>query len=117
MVSSVDDIVLSIISLVVNTCSVVDLFLRYAAWDMGIAKSNLQFIFFIIQTANIFIRTDKRIIGQRFYVGLFGFLGFSCAVKVPRVISFCCFPMTAILLSAIFSNTTSAEKLISSTSI
>ena len=71
MVSSVDDIVLSIISLVVNTCSVIDLFLRYAAWDMGIAKSNLQFIFFIIQTANIFIRTDKRIIGQRFYVGLF----------------------------------------------
>ena len=117
MVSSVDDIVLSIISLVVNTCSVIDLFLRYAAWDMGIAKSNLQFIFFIIKTANIFIRTDKRIIGQRFYVGLFGFLGFSCALKVPRVISLCCFPMTVILLSAIFSNTTSAEKLISSTSI
>ena len=31
-ISSVDNIVLSIISLVVNTCSVVDLLLRYAAW-------------------------------------------------------------------------------------
>ena len=32
-----DGIVLSIISLIPNTCSIVDLFLRYAAWDMGIA--------------------------------------------------------------------------------
>ena len=44
-VSSVDDIVLSIISLVANTCSATDLFLRYAAWDMGIAESNLELIF------------------------------------------------------------------------
>ena len=62
-VSSVGDTVLSIISLVANTCSVVDLFLRYAAWDMGIAESNLELILFIIQTANTFLRTDKRIIG------------------------------------------------------
>ena len=34
-VSSVDDIVLSAISLVGNTCSVVDLFSRYAAWDIS----------------------------------------------------------------------------------
>ena len=68
-VSSVDDIVLSIISLVVNTCSVVDLFLRYAAWDMVIAESHLKIILFIIKTATIFLRTDKRIIGRRFDVG------------------------------------------------
>ena len=47
-VSSADDIVLSIISLVANTCSVVDLFLRYAAWDMGIAESNLELILFLL---------------------------------------------------------------------
>ena len=40
-----------------NRCSVVDLFLRYAAWDMGIAESNLELIRFIIETANIFLRT------------------------------------------------------------
>ena len=62
-ISSVDDIVLSIISLVANTCSVVDLFLRYAVWDMGIEDSNLEFTLFIMQTANIFVRTDKIIIG------------------------------------------------------
>ena len=54
-VSSVDDIDLSIISLVANTCSVVDLFLRYAAWDIGMAESNLELILFIMQTANIFL--------------------------------------------------------------
>ena len=110
-VSSVDDIVLSIISLVANTCSVVDLFLRYAAWDMGIAESNLELILFIIQTANIFLRTDKRIIGRRFDVGPFGFPGFCSALKIPCVISFGCFPVTAISLyiAAIFSYTTSDE--------
>ena len=40
-----------------NRCSVVDLFLQYAAWDMGIAESNLELIRFIIETANIFLRT------------------------------------------------------------
>ena len=45
-VSSVDDIDLSIISLVANTCPVVDLFLRYAAWYMGIAETNLELILF-----------------------------------------------------------------------
>ena len=40
-----------------NRCSVVDLFLRYAAWDMGIAESNLELIRFIIETANIFLTT------------------------------------------------------------
>ena len=54
-VSSVDDIVLSIISLVANTCSVVDLFLRYAAWDMGIADSNLELILFIFFYINYII--------------------------------------------------------------
>ena len=102
-VSSVADI-LSIISLVANTCSVADLFLRYAAWDMGIAESNLELTLFIIKTANIFLRTDKRIIGRRFDVGPFGFPGFCSAVKIPCVISFGCFPVAAILLyiSAIF---------------
>ena len=64
-VSSVGDTVLSVISLVGNRCSVVGVFLRYAAWDIGIAGSNLELILFIIWTANIFLRTDKRIIGQR----------------------------------------------------
>ena len=36
----------------------------YAAWEMGIAESNLKLILFIIQAANIFLRTVKRIIGQ-----------------------------------------------------
>ena len=109
-VSSVD-IVLSIISLVANSCSVVDLFLRHAAWDMGIAESNLQLILFIIQTANIFLRTDKRIIGQKFDVGRFGFSGFFGGFKIPCVISFGCFLVGAVLLyiSAIFSCTPSGE--------
>ena len=67
--SSVDDSVLSIISLVANTYSVVDLFLRYAAWGMGIAESNLELINLIIQTTNIFLRTNKRIIGRRLVLG------------------------------------------------
>ena len=67
-VSSVDDIVLSIISLVANICSVAYPFLRYAAWDMRIAESNIELIVFIIQTAHFFLRTDKRIIGPRFDV-------------------------------------------------
>ena len=71
MVSTIDDIVLSMISLVANKCSVVDLYLRYTAWDVGITESNLEFILFIIQVANIFLRTDKRIICRRFVVGPF----------------------------------------------
>ena len=70
--SSVDDSVLSIISLVANTYSVVDLFLRYAAWGMGIAwvlLINLELINLIIQTTNIFLRTNKRIIGRRLVLG------------------------------------------------
>ena len=43
-----------------NTCSVVDLFLQYPAWDMGIAEPNLKLIFLYIQTANVFIRTNKK---------------------------------------------------------
>ena len=118
-VSSVDDIDLSIISLVANTCSVVDLFLRYAAWDMGIAVSYLELILFIIQTANIFLRTNKRIIGQGFNVGPFCFPGFCSAIKIPCMISSGCFPVAAILLyiSAIFSYTISDEYFIYSISI
>ena len=41
-VSFVDDIALSVISLGVNTCSVVDLLLRYGAWVMGTAESTLN---------------------------------------------------------------------------
>ena len=67
-VSSVCDTVLSVISLVANRCSVVDVFLRYAAWDIGIAGSNRELILFSIWTANIFPRTDKRIIGRRLAV-------------------------------------------------
>ena len=59
-VSSVDDIVLSIISLVANTCSAVDLFLQHTDWDMGIAESNLELILFIIQTDNIFSKNRKK---------------------------------------------------------
>ena len=116
-VSSVDDIVFSIISLVANTCSVVDLFLGYGAWDVGIAESNLELILFIIQTANIFLRTNKIIIARRFNVGPFGFPGFCSAFKIPCVISFGCFPVAATLLhiSAIFSYTTSGEYFFSST--
>ena len=66
-------IVFSIISLLANTCSVAGLFLRCALWDMGTAESNLKLILFIIQTANIFLRTDKIIIAQRFDIGPFGF--------------------------------------------
>ena len=61
--------------------SVVDLFLRYAVWDMGITKSNLKLIRFIIRTANIFLRTDEKIIGRRFDVGPFCFLGFVLLLK------------------------------------
>ena len=104
-VSSTDDIFLSIISFFANTCSAVDLFLSYTAWDMGIADSNLEFTFFIMQTANIFLRTDKIIIGRRFNVGLFGFPGFCSALKIRCVASFGCFRATAISLhiSAILS--------------
>ena len=80
-ISSVDDIVLSIISFVANTCSVVDLFLPYAVWDMGIEDSNLEFTLFIMQTATIFVRKDKIIIGRRFNVGLPGFPGYCSALK------------------------------------
>ena len=80
-VSFVDDIVLSVISLVWNICSVVDLFLRYAAWGMGIAESNLKLILFIIQTANIVLSTGKGIIGRRFDVSPFGFPGFCSCFK------------------------------------
>lgn len=62
MVLSVDDIVLSIISFVEITCPAAELLLRYAARDMGIAESNLKLILFILQTANIFLGTDKNII-------------------------------------------------------
>ena len=119
MVSSVDDIVLSIISLVANTWSVVDLFLRYAAWDMGITESNLELILYIIQTANIFLRTNKIIISPRFDVGPLGFPGICSALKIPCVISFGFFPVAAILLyiSAIFSYTTFGEFFTSSTLI
>ena len=41
-VSSFDEIVLSIIRLVASTCSDVDPFLRYTAWDIGTAESDLQ---------------------------------------------------------------------------
>ena len=61
-VSSVNDIALAIISLVANTCSVIDLLVRYASWDMGITESYLKLILFIRQTANIFLRMDKIII-------------------------------------------------------
>ena len=96
-VSCVDDIVLSIISLIANTCPAVDLFLQYAAWDMGIAESNLELILFITQTANIFLRTNKRIIGRIFDVGPFGCPSFCSVLKIPCVISFGCFPVAAIL--------------------
>ena len=85
MVSSADDIVLSFNSLVENTFSAVDLFLRCAAWDMRIRKPNLKSILFIIQTADIFIRTDQRIIGRRFEVGPFGFSVFFSARRIPRL--------------------------------
>ena len=114
-VSSVDDIVLSIISLAANTCSAVNLFLRYAAWDMGIAESNFELVLFIMQIANIFLRMHKRIIGQRFDVGPSGFPGFCSALKTRCVISFGCFSVAAVLLYiAIFSCTTSGEYFISS---
>ena len=118
-ISSVDDIVLSIISFVANTCSVVDLFLPYAVWDMGIEDSNLEFTLFIMQTANIFVRTDKIIIGRRFNVGLLGFPGFCSALKMLCVVSLGGFRVTAISLyiSAILSYTTSSEQFISSTLI
>ena len=112
-------VAISIISLVANTCSVVDLFLRYAAWDMGIAESNLELFLFIIQAANIFLRIDKRIIDGRFYVGPFNFPCFCSALNIPCMISFGCFPVAAILsyISAIFSYTTSGEYFITSTLI
>ena len=53
---------------------------------MGIGESNLKLILFIIQTANIFLRTNKRIIGERFDIGPFGFPGFCSALKIPSVI-------------------------------
>ena len=56
--------------------------MRYAAWDMGITESNLELILFIIQNANIFLRTDKKVIGQRFNFGPFGFHGFCSALKI-----------------------------------
>ena len=81
---------------------------------MDIAESNLELIVFIIQTANIFLRTDKRIIGRRFDVGPFRFPGFCSALKIPCLISFGCFPVAAILLyiAAIFSYTTSGGILL-----
>ena len=49
---------------------------------MGITESNLELILFIIQNANIFLRTDKKVIGRRFNVGPFGFHGFCSALKI-----------------------------------
>ena len=76
---------------------------------MGDAESNLELILFIIQTANIFLRTDKRIIGRRFDVGPFGFPGFCSALKIPGMISFGCFPVAAILLY-VATQSTATEK-------
>ena len=83
---------------------------------MGIAESNLDLINFIIQTTNIFLRTDKRIIGPRFDVAPFGFHSFCSALKIPCMIPFGCFPVAAILvyISATFSYTTPGEYFISS---
>ena len=76
--------ILIFLSLAWVPCSAVELFLRYAAWDMGIAKSNLELLLFIIHTANIVLRTDKRIIGRRFDVGPFVFPGFRVFVVLLR---------------------------------
>lgn len=102
--SSGVDNALPVISVVTNICSVIDLFLRCVAWDMAITKSNLKLIFLIIQTANIFLETVKRIIGQSFDVGLLHFPGFCSVLKISCLISFGCFPVAAIILylSAIF---------------
>ena len=61
-VSSVNDIALAIISLVANTCSVIDLLVLYASCNMGITESYLKLILFIRQAAYIFLRMDKRVI-------------------------------------------------------
>ena len=84
----------------------------HVAWDMDIVESNLK----VILTANIFLRTDKIIIGRRFHVDSFSFPGFCSALKVPCVISIGCFLVTTILMpmSAIFSYITSGEHFISS---
>lgn len=61
-VSSINDIALATISLVANTCSFIDLLVRYVSWDMDITESYLKLILFIRQTANVFLKMDKRII-------------------------------------------------------
>ena len=61
-VSSINDIALATISLVANTCSFIDLLVRFVSWDMDITESYLKLILFIRQTANVFLKMDKRII-------------------------------------------------------
>ena len=69
---------------------------------MGIVESNLKLIFFIKHTANFFLRMDKRIIGRRFDAAPLGFPGICSALKIPCVISFGYFPVTAFLLYTFF---------------
>ena len=59
---------------------------------MGIAEPNLELVLFIIQTANIFLRTDKRIIGRKFDVVPFGFSVFLenvCFIWISRCVLQC----------------------------
>ena len=65
---------------------------------MDITESNVELILLIIKTTNIFLRTDKRIIGRKIGISPFGFPGVWSAHVIPCVISLECFPVAAILL-------------------
>ena len=74
-------------------------------------ESNIEFILFIIQTGNIFVIRDNRIIGRKFDVAVFGLPSFCSALKNPCLISYGCLPVVAILLyiSKSVSRTTPGE--------
>ena len=102
---------LCVISLIANTCSVIDLLLRYAACDIGIAVFNLKLLLFDIKNANIF--GIKELFVKDLMLVLSVFLPFVVLLKLRAWFHL---DVSSVLLhiSAIFSYTTSGECFISS---
>ena len=88
-----------------NTNSVVLLPGLYAACDIDIVCLILLNVLFTTIIAKIFLKTDNKITGLRFFGGPLGFPGFGSGMSCPNVSSVGFFPVSAILLrmSAIWS--------------
>ena len=71
----------------------------YAACDIDIVCLILWNVLLTTIIANIFLRTDNRIIGLRFFGGPLGFPGFGNGINCPKVNSVGFIPVSAILFS------------------